>query len=389
MPIGTTKLRDGRCIPNLAFGSGSALRGKDAYESVAAALRTGFRHIDTAQLYHNEDSVGMAIKEWLDGDLGYESRGSEKHVIGNSPTFGLSSNKREDLWVTTKYGGGDQGPYEELKNSLKRLQLEYVDLYLIHNPKLIHGDLVDIWRGMEQAKKDGIAKSIGVSNFDAKQLSDIVKIAKEVPVINQMNLHPYIYQSSLDTLKFCNENRIIVEAYGSLYPITQYPDGPVTAALIEPQRRLNATAAQVLFLWVRAKGAVIVTTTNRSERLVEYLALGKLGPLYQAEVNAIDAAGAIPSSDIESNVWLVTKIDPTIPHLRHILKYRRFISCIFIFQATALTYFVYIRNLRSASPNWETMVCAGSVTIFFIASILLTLIRRRATARIVGAGANV
>ncbi|KAG8785997.1 hypothetical protein FRC16_001837 [Serendipita sp. 398] len=331
----------------------------------------------------------MAIKEWLDGDLGYESRGSEKHVIGNSPTFGLSSNKREDLWVTTKYGGGDQGPYEELKNSLKRLQLEYVDLYLIHNPKLIHGDLVDIWRGMEQAKKDGIAKSIGVSNFDAKQLSDIVKIAKEVPVINQINLHPYIYQSSLDTLKFCNENRIIVEAYGSLYPITQYPDGPVTAALIEPQRRLNATAAQVLFLWVRAKGAVIVTTTNRSERLVEYLALGKLGPLYQAEVNAIDAAGAIPSSDIESNVWLVTKIDPTIPHLRHILKYRRFISCIFIFQATALTYFVYIRNLRSASPNWETMVCAGSVTIFFIASILLTLIRRRATARIVGAGANV
>ncbi|KAG8773560.1 hypothetical protein FRC15_001933 [Serendipita sp. 397] len=242
---------------------------------------------------------------------------------------------------------------------------------------------------MEQAKKDGIAKSIGVSNFDAKQLSDIVKIAKEVPVINQINLHPYLYQSSLDTLKFCNENRIVVEAYGSLYPITQYPDGPVTAALIEPQHRLIATAAQVLFLWVRAKGAVIVTTTNRSERLVEYLALGKLGPLYQAEVNAIDAAGAIPSSDIESDGWLVIMTDPTIPHIDHILKYRRFISCILILQATALTYFVYVRSLRRASPNWETMVCAGSVTIFFTASILLTLIRRRATARVFGAGANV
>ncbi|KAG8800782.1 hypothetical protein FRC17_006805 [Serendipita sp. 399] len=291
MPIGTTKLRDGRHIPNLAFGSGSALRGKDAYNSVAAALRAGFRHVDTAQLYYNENSVGKAINDWLNGDLELDMKESEQHV--QTKPRPSSPNKRKDLWLTTKYRGGDQGPYQELKESLKRLQLEYVDLYLIHNPALIHGDLEDVWREMERTRKEGIAKSIGVSNFDANQLSELLKIAKDLPVINQIRLHPYIYKPSIETLKLCAENQIVVEAYGSLFPITQYPEGPVTGAITSPQRRLGATAAQVLFLWVRAKGAVVVTTTNREERLQEYLGLGKLGSLLPSEVKDIDIAGRV------------------------------------------------------------------------------------------------
>ncbi|KIM22418.1 hypothetical protein M408DRAFT_332928 [Serendipita vermifera MAFF 305830] len=272
MPIGTTLLADGRRIPNLAFGTGSVLKNHDAQAAVKAALDSGFRHVDTAQFYNNEESVGNALREWLGDDSS------------------AMNAKRDQVWVTTKYSGGEKGPLGELTESLGRLDLEYVDLYLIHGPWFVSGHLKSAWREMEEAQRRGLAKSIGVSNFEASDLKELLKVAKMKPVVNQIHLHPYIYHSSLATLNVCHEHGIVVEAYGSLFPITQQPDGPVTAALKGPSKRLGASPGQVLFLWVRAKGAVVVTTTNKEERLKEYLQIGELGSLTGEEVRSIDAA---------------------------------------------------------------------------------------------------
>lgn len=119
MPIGSTPLNDGRHIPNLAFGTGTALKGKDAQDAVRAALYAGFRHVDTAQIYGNEESVGNGLGDWL-GD-----EGERKEAIccrGDLEVgMGVKANRREDLWVTTKYGGGAKGPFEELKESLRKV----------------------------------------------------------------------------------------------------------------------------------------------------------------------------------------------------------------------------------------------------------------------------
>ena len=114
MRIGHTELNDGRAIPNLAFGTGSAFRGKDVYDTVTAALKAGFRHIDTAQAYHNEDSVGQAIKDWTKSESCLENSGDEEKL--------QSANERGQLWITTKYSGGPAGPYKELKSSLQRVR---------------------------------------------------------------------------------------------------------------------------------------------------------------------------------------------------------------------------------------------------------------------------
>lgn len=304
MPIGHTKLNDGRAIPNLAFGSGSVFRDKDVYNTVTAALDAGFRHVDTAQAYHNEDSVGKAIKDWIESD-----KDEKKRQIPRA---------RCDLWVTTKYSGGAAGPYEELKTSLQKLQLDYVDLYLIHHPMFVEGRVAQAWEEMERVKKDGLARSIGVSNFATSHIKELLKSAKVLPAVNQIRLHPYIYAENLETIETCAKHSIVVEAYGSLFPITQLPSGPVTAALEKPIKRLHATAAQILFLWVRAKHGVIVTTTGKKERLEEYLGIRKLGELKAEEVEAIDKAGQT------SDAWIYHAVES---------KYQRFVHPVSTSQA--------------------------------------------------------
>jgi diketogulonate reductase-like aldo/keto reductase len=115
MPIGTTPLNDGNCIPNLAFGTGTALKGKDARDAVSAALHAGFRHLDTAQVYENEESVGDGLRRWL----GERGAASNQVLEGQVP---LGRRKREDVWVTTKFGSADKGALEELKESLKKVR---------------------------------------------------------------------------------------------------------------------------------------------------------------------------------------------------------------------------------------------------------------------------
>ncbi|KAI0275474.1 Aldo/keto reductase [Gloeopeniophorella convolvens] len=265
MSLPTITLNDRNEIPVIGFGTGTELFGKDAASYVDRALHAGFSHIDTAKVYGNEDSVGEAIR--------------------NS---GLA---REDLWVTTKYWGGNI--QDEVQISLKKLGLKFVDLYLIHNPQAVeNGDFEGTWDQFVEIKDAGLAKSIGVSNFDVDQLQRIVKTGKTKPSVNQIRFHPYNHASYKELLVYAAKHGIVIEAYGSLAPITSTPGGPVDDVLAKVAKRIGGTPAQVIFKWVHAKGAVVITTTSRETRLQEYHAVPDLPDLTEDEVAEIDAAGA-------------------------------------------------------------------------------------------------
>jgi len=264
MPFGSVKLNDGNEIPAIAFGTGSVNKGRDVSDLVIQAIEAGFSHIDTAQSYGNEESVGEAIRD-----------------------SGLS---RSELFLTTKYGSGAiQGT---VRNSLAKLDLKYIDLYIIHSPHAVEGNFEGAWREFEKIKEDGLARSIGVSNFNVEQLQIIVKIAKIKPAVNQIQFHPYNYAEHKPLLEYSTKHGIITEAYGSLTPITKLPGGPVDAPINTAAKRLGITPTQVLLAWVKAKGVVIVTTSSKKERLEEYLAVADLPPLTRDEIAAIDDAGA-------------------------------------------------------------------------------------------------
>uniref|UniRef100_A0A8H7XQC8 NADP-dependent oxidoreductase domain-containing protein n=1 Tax=Psilocybe cubensis TaxID=181762 RepID=A0A8H7XQC8_PSICU len=266
MPFVDKQLNDGSKIPSIAFGSGSVNKGKDIHSYVEQAIDTGFAHIDTAQYYNNEQYVGVAIKE-----------------------SGLS---RDELYVTSKYGFGSV--QDAFHGSLSKLGLKYLDLYLIHTPNAVEaaGGYEVVWRQFEKFKEDGLTKSIGVSNFTVHHLQQLLKIAKIKPAVNQIRLHPYNLSEHASLLEYHAKHGIITEAYGSLAPITTYPGGPVDAPLDKAAARLGITPTQVVFLWVKAKGAVIVTTSSSKQHLQEYIAVGDLQDLTAEEVAAIDAAGA-------------------------------------------------------------------------------------------------
>ncbi|TFK52311.1 Aldo/keto reductase [Heliocybe sulcata] len=264
MPFGTVKLNDGAEMPAIAFGTGSALFRKDATEYVEQALETGFSHLDTAAIYGNEDSVGQGIRE--------------------------SGLDRSDLYITTKYDGGDI--QSAMQTSLAKLDLKSVDLYLIHFPRLVESNMEASWREFEKIKENGLAKSIGVSNFTLEQLQKLMKTAKIVPAVNQINFHPYNYAEHKALLEYSAAHGIVTEAYSSLTPITKQPGGPVDTPVAAAARRLGASPVQVILKWVQQKGVAIVTTSSSKAHLTEYLAVADLPDLTDDELAAIDDAGA-------------------------------------------------------------------------------------------------
>jgi len=265
MPFLDIKLNDGNKIPSIAFGTGSVNKGKDIHEYIELALDTGFCHIDTAQVYGNEQAVATAIRE--------------------------SGLDRSELFITTKYDGGSV--QDRIRKSLNTLEMKQVDLYLIHYPLATeNGDFERTWRGFERVKQEGLTKSIGVSNFTVEDLQKLLKIARVKPAVNQINLHPYNHAKHASLLTYHGTHGIVTEAYGSLAPITAFPGGPVDVPLEKAAKRLGITPTQVIFLWVKAKGAVIVTTSSSKQHLEQYIASGDLPPLTEEEVAAIDAAGA-------------------------------------------------------------------------------------------------
>ncbi|KAG6372477.1 NADP-dependent oxidoreductase domain-containing protein [Boletus reticuloceps] len=240
----------GYSIPNIAWGTWKTGNDQVSTDRVKQALDIGFKHIDTAQAYRNETEAGIALRE--------------------------TSLSREDLFITTKYSGTNGLDVDtSIRNSLG---VEYVDLYLIHSPRLAVPDIPTAWAKMEKIKEAGLARcntsvffvllaarnlqicrSIGVSNFDEKDLKVLLASAKIKPDVNQILLHPYVYRRQLPILEYAARHDIVIEAYSALIPITHEPGGPLDAPLNRIASRLGATTDQVLLAWTKAKGAVVVT----------------------------------------------------------------------------------------------------------------------------------
>ncbi|ORY23710.1 NADP-dependent oxidoreductase domain-containing protein [Naematelia encephala] len=265
MPFEKIVLNDGRVIPQIGFGSWKIPKEVCTGE-VEQAIDVGFDHLDTAQTYRNEEEVGQAIKE-----------------------SGLA---RKELWITTKWSGtDDKGPAQSCSESLEKIGIEYIDLYLIHSPRLCKGDIPGTWKQMEQLYKEGKVKSIGVSNFKLDDLKELLASCSIKPVVNQILLHPYVIKTTTPLLEYMAKHHIVAEGYSTLIPLTGAPGGPVDKPINKIAERLKVAPEQVLLAWSKAKHAIIVTTSSKKDRLERYLAVGDID-LTEEDVEAIDHAGA-------------------------------------------------------------------------------------------------
>jgi diketogulonate reductase-like aldo/keto reductase len=231
------KLNNGTEMPLLGFGTWQAKNGETAYNAVRYALKAGYRHIDTAKFYRNEVSVGRAIRD--------------------------SGIPREEIFVTTKIFPTDAMNIEKsFQNSLNRLDIDYIDLYLIHWP--VPGIVKKAWAKMEQIyTKSNKVKAIGVSNHSVAQLKSILRTAKVKPVVNQIKCSPYNYNPAMH--KFCDENGIIMEAYSPLTRGNMLNDDKLTTIA----KKYNKSTAQILLRWCVQKGIVTIPKSIHEKRVKE------------------------------------------------------------------------------------------------------------------------
>lgn len=256
MPIPVLQLRDGNRIPQLGFGVWQ-VTGGNTVPVVTAALEAGYRHIDTAAAYGNERGVGQAIRE-----------------------SGLA---REELFVTTKLDTSDMGRTRAaLENSLNALGLDYVDLYLIHWPVPRHRRRFDAWEAMEQARDEGLVRSVGVSNFTPKYLQELVDLGGTVPAVNQIEYHPTYQQHELQA--FATRHGIATEAYSPL----GMGSGPRDTAVGRIAEKHGETPAQVILRWHLQQGRIAIPKTVTPSRIVENLAVTGF-ELDAEDLAAIDA----------------------------------------------------------------------------------------------------
>ncbi|KAH9915022.1 NADP-dependent oxidoreductase domain-containing protein [Epithele typhae] len=267
-------LNDGTRVPALGYGTGTIHREHDTTSTILSAISAGFTHLDGAQLYKNEEFLGAAIA--------------------------TCGRPRADLYITTKLNKLPEGQSVRgaLEESLRKLRVDYVDMFLIHVP-IFFADLKATWREMEGVKEAGLARTIGLSNFNATQLHTILEDAKVIPAVNQVEYHPYVYDTNKTLVAIHERHGIATAGYSGLATLTRFPDGPVDSALLAPiRRRLEkeagapVTEAQVLLLWHRAHGVIEITTSSKAERMQEYLDILRLPDLTSAEVKTIDDAGS-------------------------------------------------------------------------------------------------
>jgi len=258
-PASMAVLADGVGIPWLGLGVYQARPGAATRDAVLEALRAGYRHVDTARVYGNERDVGAALRE--------------------------SALPRDEVFVTTKLWNADHGYDAALRAarlSLERLGLERVDLYLVHWP--VEGLRRDTWRAMERLRDDGLARSIGVSNYTVRHLEELLGHARIPPSVNQVELHPFLPQWELQ--EWARRHRIQLEAYAPLVKARRM-DHPVLARVAA---RTGRTPAQVLVRWSLEHGLVTLPKSVRPERIRENAAVFgfALSPADLAELDALD-----------------------------------------------------------------------------------------------------
>jgi diketogulonate reductase-like aldo/keto reductase len=261
-------LSNGSRIPRLALGVWQVPDGRSCVDAVLWALEAGYRHIDTAQAYRNEASVGEALRR-----------------------SGLS---RDDVFITTKFLPSNRDPARALEASLERLGLEYVDLYLVHWPE---GGPNWAWPGMEEAHGAGHARSIGVSNFDVAELNSVLGQANVAPVVDQVQISPFSYRRAL--LAEGEKLGVHFEAYSPLGTGRLLQDPRVG----EIARRIGKTAAQVLLRWCIQHDLVVITKSTHRDRIVENSQIFdfELSPAVVAELDALDTTGG--TSEAQEHKW--------------------------------------------------------------------------------------
>lgn len=256
----TTTLNNGVKMPWLGLGVFKVEEGPELVNAVKTAIKHGYRSIDTAAIYGNEEGVGKGIQKGL-------------------KEAGIS---REDLFVTSKVWNEDLGYESTLaayETSLKKLGLDYLDLYLIHWP--VEGKYKDAWRALETLYKEGRVKAIGVSNFQVHHLEDLMKDAEIKPVINQVELHPRLTQKELKA--FCQDNNIQLEAWSPLMQ-GQLLDNEV---LKEIAAKHNKSVAQIIVRWDLQNGVMTIPKSTKEHRIVENVDLFDF-ELTQEELEVID-----------------------------------------------------------------------------------------------------
>ncbi|WP_404427447.1 aldo/keto reductase [Ureibacillus chungkukjangi] len=238
----TTTLHNGVKMPWFGLGVFKVEEGPELVNAVKAAIKNGYRSIDTAAIYGNEEGVGKGIKEGLQ-------------------EAGIS---REELFVTSKVWNADLG-YEStlaaFETSLAKLDLEYLDLYLIHWP--VEGKYKDAWRALETLYKESRIKAIGVSNFQIHHLEDLMKDAEIKPMINQVEYHPRLTQKEVQA--FCKENGIQLEAWSPLMQ-GQLLDNET---LQEIAGKHNKSVAQIILRWDLQNGVVTIPKSTKEHRIIE------------------------------------------------------------------------------------------------------------------------
>ncbi|HEY1372100.1 MAG TPA: aldo/keto reductase [Candidatus Binatia bacterium] len=253
------KLNDGHTIPQLGFGVWQVRSGRTTEAAVTTALEAGYRHIDTAAAYGNEGSVGAAIR--------------------------ASGIRREEIFVTTKLWNDDHGdPEGALDTSLRNLKMDYVDIYLIHFPvRRRHQS----WKIFAKLRAKGKARSIGVSNYTVRHMTELLQESDVVPAANQVEIHPYLQQREL--VEFCRARGVVIEAYSPLTHGERLNDPKLTAiaqkyssngasapvwkrfSMLENFTRPDGmkTTAQALIRWALQKGYVVIPKSSKPRRVVE------------------------------------------------------------------------------------------------------------------------
>ncbi|ORX41260.1 Aldo/keto reductase [Kockovaella imperatae] len=264
MPWPHFTLNDGSSMPSIAYGHIYWVNQETIEPDVIKAIETDFIHLDTAQGYYDEDRFARAIKK--------------------------SNKSRKDLYITTKWSRADTDIKDACENSLRQLEVDQVDLYLIHNRGLCGNDIEGHWARMELVKKLGYTKSIGVSNFNLHDLKTLIASCSIVPAVNQIQLDPHFYAEQIPLIEYCREKGIVVEAYSALIPLREDPDGPISKTLQRIGKDKNAEPEQVLMAWCLAKGCAVVTSSHQESRMKSYIQAGDV-KLSSEDIEAIDKAG--------------------------------------------------------------------------------------------------
>jgi diketogulonate reductase-like aldo/keto reductase len=262
-------LRDGNEIPLLGLGVWQIPEGRECEDAVRWALEAGYRHVDTAQAYGNERSVGRALRD--------------------------SGVPREEVFITTKFYPARDDAEVEAQGSLERLGIEQVDLYIIHWPQ---GGPTWAWDGMQRARERGYARSIGVSNFSIAQLDELLAVADRPPVVNQVQFSPFEHRRAL--LEGCDERGVAIEAYSPLGTGEHLGDDRVR----EIADRVGRTPAQVLIRWSIQRDLVVLPKSTHRDRIEQNAQVFDF-TLSDDDMAALDALDTTGGTDraLESTWW--------------------------------------------------------------------------------------